>query len=265
MIPRPIRERADADWWVLAGYRGSIAHGTYLPSDDPASVDDKDVMAFCVPPEPYYLGMKDYGSRGTREVMKGEWDLVVYELRKALRLLLGGNPNVLSMLWLSENLYIEVTEAGRMLLDNRDAFVGRHAYKAFSGYAYSQLTKMERGAFKGYMGEKRRALVEQHGYDTKNAAHLIRLLRQGIEFLRDGELQVQRPDAAQLIAIRRGEWTIERVKREADILFKRAEDACDRSTLPAKPDAARVHELCVEMVKVSMSDSPRPLGERLGA
>lgn len=254
-IPRPIREQVDERWWVLAGYRGSIAHGTYLPSHDPDSVDDKDAMAFCVPPEPYYLGMKEYGSRGTREVMEGEWDLVIYELRKALRLLLGGNPNVLSILWLPENLYLRRTGAGQMLVDNRDAFVGRHAFRAFSGYAHSQLVKMERGAHQGYMGEKRRALVEKYGYDTKNAAHLIRLLRQGIEFLREGELYVQRHDAAELIAIRRGEWSLDRVKREAERLFKRAEDVYDRSTLPAKPDSRRIEALCVDMVSAAWAEA----------
>lgn len=33
------------------------------------------------------------------------------------------------------------------------------------------------------MGEKRKQLVAKHGYDTKNASHLIRLLRMGMEFL----------------------------------------------------------------------------------
>jgi hypothetical protein len=40
-------------------------------------------------------------------------------------------------------------------------FVGRHVYKPFVGYATQQLYKMEHGAFKGYMGEKRKALVER--------------------------------------------------------------------------------------------------------
>lgn len=57
------------------------------------------------------------------------------------------------------------------------------------------------------MGERRKALVRRHGYDTKNAAHLIRLLRMGIEFLQSGELLVDRSghDAGELLAIKRGE------------------------------------------------------------
>lgn len=241
-------------WAFLYGYRGSIAHGTYEPNHEPGSIDDKDTMAFCVPPVDHYLGLSEYGSRGTVEIKRGEWDIVVYEARKAIRLLAQGNPNVLSMLWLPENLYIRRTEAGDHLLAHRELFVGRHVYKPFVGYASQQLYKMEHGAFKGYMGEKRRRLVEQHGYDTKNAAHLIRLLRMGIEFLRDGELNVQRYDATELLAIKHGEWPLERVKSEAERLFRRAEEVCDRSTLPVRPDRDAINELCVEIVQMSMNE-----------
>jgi len=58
----------------------------------------------------------------------------------------------------------------------------------------------------GYMGKKRRELVRRVGYDAKNAAHLIRLLRMGIEFLTEGTLYVERPDAAELLDIKRGVW-----------------------------------------------------------
>src|ERR1043165_9239253 len=58
----------------------------------------------------------------------------------------------------------------------------------------------------GYMGSKRRELVRRIGYDAKNAAHLIRLLRMGIEFLVEGELHVARADAENLLEIKRGEW-----------------------------------------------------------
>lgn len=251
-IPRDVLDLDTGltDWCILHGYRGSVAHGMYEPPTEPTSIDDKDTMAICVPSIDHYYGLAEYGSRGTREIKRNEWDIVIYEARKAIRLLAGGNPNILSLLWLPENLYIVRTEPGAHLLANRDLFVGRHVYKPFVGYATQQLYKMEHGAFKGYMGEKRKALVEQHGYDTKNAAHLIRLLRMGIEFLRDGELNVDRGgyDATELLAIKHGEWGLERVKVEAGRLFRRAEEVYDRSTLPARPDPAKVGQLCVDLV-----------------
>jgi predicted nucleotidyltransferase len=249
-VPKAVlaRDKGLSDWCILHGYRGSIAHGMYEPSSEPNSIDDKDTMAFAVPSVDHYFGLSEYGSRGTREVKEGEWDIVIYEARKALRLLAGGNPNVLSILWLEPNMYIQVEDAGRLILDNRDLFVGRHVYKPFVGYATQQLYKMENGAFEGYMGEKRKALVEAHGYDTKNAAHLIRLLRMGIEFLRDGELNVLRHDAAELLAIKHGDWSLGKIKTEAERLFRRAEYGYDRSTLPIRPDHEKVNALCVEVV-----------------
>lgn len=249
-IPRDLlRDNPGAgEWAFLHAYRGSIAHGMYEPSTDPNSIDDKDTMAFCVPPLDYYYGLSEFHSRGTQEIKRGEWDIVVYEARKAVRLLAGGNPNVLSILWLDDNMYIKRAPAGDLLVDHRHLFVGRHVFKPFVGYAKAQLYKMDHGAFNGYMGEKRKALVERHGYDTKNAAHLIRLLRMGIEFLRDGEMNVLRHDAAELLAIKHGEWSLEKVKAEAERLFVRAEGVYDRSTLPAAPDREKVNALCVEVV-----------------
>jgi predicted nucleotidyltransferase len=241
------------EWAFLHGYRGSIAHGTYEPNHEPGSIDDKDTMAFCVPTIEHYYGLTQFGSRGTQEIKRDEWDIVTYEARKAIGLLAGGNPNVLSMLWLPDNLVIKMTDGGALLMANRDLFVGRHVYKAFIGYATQQLYKMDHGAFKGYMGDKRKRLVERHGYDTKNAAHLIRLLRMGIEFLRDGELNVVRHDATELLAIKHGEWSLERVKATADDLFRRAEAVYDTSALAVRPDRERVNALCIEIVRMEMA------------
>lgn len=253
------REPGLGEFCILHGYRGSIAHGMYEPNTEPGSIDDKDTMAVCVPSRDHYLGLKEFGSRGTREVVDDPWDIVIYEARKMIGLLAQGNPNVLSLLWLSPNLYIKIADAGQILLDNRDAFVGRHVYKPFVGYATQQLYKMEHHGYHGYMGEKRKALVDKHGYDTKNAAHLVRLLRMGIEFLRDGELNVDRGgyDAQELLAIKHGEWTLDRVKDEAERLFRRAEEVMDRSKLPARPDWERVNKLCVAVVQSVFDDSRR--------
>lgn len=237
-----------SDWCILSGYRGSIAHNMYVPQSSPDSIDDKDVMAVCVPPPDCYLGLNDYGSRGTKEIMRGEWDIVIYELRKFIRMLLEGNPNVLSMLWLEPRFYLTKTEAGDMLIRRRNLFVGRHVYRSFAGYAHGQLHRMTHSACAGYMGEKRKQLVAKFGYDTKNAAHLIRLLRMAIEFLKDGELYVTRHDGQQLLEVKRGEWTLDQVKSEADRLFKLAEQAYIDSKLPAAPMKDAVSGLCQEII-----------------
>lgn len=42
------------------------------------------------------------------------------------------------------------------------------------------------------------------GYDPKEAGHLIRFLREGLEILTEGIINVRRPDAQELLAIRKG-------------------------------------------------------------
>jgi len=65
----------------------------------------------------------------------------------------------------------------------------------------------------------------------------------GIEFLNEGELHVKRKDSQQLLEIKRGEWTLDQVKNEAESLFKRAERAYDRSMLPPSPDRKKINDL----------------------
>ena len=250
-VPKDIiREQPGlGEWCILHCYRGSIAHGMYVPSNDPLSIDDKDTMAVCVPPKEYYIGLKQYGSRGTKEIKRDEWDIVIYEARKAISLLKKGNPNALAMLWVTSNYYIKLESAGRLLIDNRSLFAGRHVYRSFVGYAHGQLKRMETSERHGHMGAKRKELIKQFGFDTKNAAHLIRLLRMGIEFLKDGELYVERHDASQLLDIKRGEWSLTEVKAEADRLFRNIEEVYLNSKLPLAPDSEKINELCMNVIE----------------
>lgn len=172
---------------ILLGYRGSIAHGTYAPTYGPDAHDDKDLLGVCIGPKESYFGLQRFEQT---EVMARssdgvEWDSVVYELRKFVRLLLKANPNVMSLLFLPEHLYVIRTPWGQQLVDNRGIFVSRQAYHSYVGYAKGQLHRMTHPSGR-HMGAKRRALVEKFGYDTKNASHLIRLLRMGIEFPHHG-------------------------------------------------------------------------------
>jgi len=233
---------------ILAGYMGSQSHGTYIPASR-GGIDDKDVMGICVPPEPYYLGLQKFEQVDT---WVDEYDIVIYEIQKFVRLLLKNNPNVMGLLWLPDNLYIKKTPSGQLLIDNRDIFSSKLAYKSFTGYAYSQLKKMQNCKHEGYMGEKRKALVEEFGYDTKNAAHLIRLLRMGTEFLATGQVNVQRPDASQLIDIKQGKYSLEKVKYMAEKLFEKTEEALIHSTLPCGPDHDKAEEILVEIISTQL-------------
>jgi predicted nucleotidyltransferase len=250
-IPKSILQKYPEimDWGVLVGYRGSIAHGLYVPQDDPNSIDDKDIISICIPPKEYYFGLKEFGSRGTKEITQNEWDIVVFEFKKFISLLVKGNPNVLSLLWLDKEFYLKITTAGQQLIEQRGLFVNKQVYHSFSGYAYGQLYRMNHHAFRGYMGDKRKKLVEKYGYDTKNASHLIRLLKMAIEFLIEGRLYVRRRDSQQLLEIKNGLWTLEQVKKESEKLFGMAQEAYIKSTLPNEPNKETINQLCVEILE----------------
>ena len=82
----------------------------------------------------------------------------------------------------------------------------------------------------------------------KAAAHLLRLLEMGCEFLETGVLNVWREDAM-LLAVKRGEWRLAEVQARAALLFGRAEKALAASPLPDAVDTGRVNELCVAVVE----------------
>lgn len=110
----------------------------------------------------------------------------------------------------------------------------------------TRFRKIHREHFSGYMGEKRKAMVRKYQYDVKNAAHLIRLLRMGAEFIETGELRVFRAtDADELKVIKRGGWTLDQVKAEAERLFHVVELAKNRSPLKAEPDVSAANRLLI--------------------
>lgn len=231
---------------ILAGYRGSVAHGMYIPDTDPNSIDDIDLMGVFLAPVEHYIGITK--TKETVENFVGKYDCVSYAFIKFVKLLLKSNPNVIALLWINEEHYIKRHEYGQLLIDNRDLFVSKLAYKSFTGYAYGQLKKMEKFSFEGYMGIRRKKLVEEYGFDLKNASHCIRLLKMGTEFLTTGELNVFRHDAPMLLDIKTGKWSLEQVKEEATRLFKLADEAYVRSKIPDKPDYVKVESMVKDIM-----------------
>jgi hypothetical protein len=157
-------------------------------------------------------------------------------------------------MWLRQAFVLAQHPAFEVMVKNRQALSSKRAYESFVGYAESQLNKMGLPGQRAYMGAKRKELVERYGYDCKNAAHSVPLLRMGIEFLETGELSVYRTaDAGEIRAIKRGLWTLDQVKQEVDRLSDRIATARDRSPLPNEPDTAWAEELLIEITQTIWS------------
>lgn len=105
-------------------------------------------------------------------------------------------------------------------------------------------------AYQGWAKRHRAADSDGSGpdYDTKDAMHLIRLLRMGVEIVDTGTLRVRRPDAAELGALRDGAWSFDAVVEHAEALREQLQAAARTSELPARVDPDWLDELSLSLI-----------------
>lgn len=82
----------------------------------------------------------------------------------------------------------------------------------------------------------RAELERKFHYDCKHATHLVRLIRTCRDVLSSGKLLVKRPDAEELLEIRRGAWTYEQIVEFAEREDLALEELVKKCTLPKVPD-----------------------------
>lgn len=104
----------------------------------------------------------------------------------------------------------------------------------------------------------RATLEERFGYDTKHGAHLVRLLRMGLEIMQEGRVHVWRGDrdADELLAIRAGAWSYDRLITWADEVDAKLEGLYAESHLPREPDRVAIDRLCVTVVEAALAGAP---------
>jgi hypothetical protein len=220
---------------ILRTVVGSTVHGTAVDGQD-----DLDLMGICIEPPEYVVGLRrfdQYISRTQPEGVRsgpGDVDLVVYSARKWCRLALGGNPTVLLPLFVAEEHVVHVTPAGRELRNMAYAFASKRAGRAFLGYMTQQRERLL--GVRGGRHTNRPELVEKYGYDTKYAAHMIRLGLQGVEFMSTGRIQLpaNAETRATLIAVRTGQMGYDDVLAMAADLERQVVRLLDTSSLPAR-------------------------------
>ncbi len=99
----------------------------------------------------------------------------------------------------------------------------------------------------------RASLEAKHGYDTKHGMHLVRLMRMCREILVDGQVVVRRPDFAELLAIRDGAWSYDKLIAWAEDQDEALLEVAKKSTLPTQPNRVALDNLCQEITR-SMPD-----------
>ncbi len=237
---------------------GSLAYG--VSSD----ASDIDVYGWAIPPKddvfPHLRGeIPGFGKQHERFAQFQEhhirdadaqgghgrtYDLTIFGIVKFFQLAMENNPNVIDSLFTPANCVLHSTRVGNLVRENRRLFLHRGAWPKFKGYAYSQLHKI---AVKEPRG-KRAEIVAKHGYDTKFAYHVVRLLGEAEQILVEGDIDLQR-DNDRLKAIRRGEWTEDRLRKWAADKEVDLERAYAESKLPAAPDESKLRDLLLQCLE----------------
>ena len=334
------------DATIFVVRHGSHAYGLAREGSD---VDHKGVA---VPP---LALLYDYRN-DFEQVETHEPDVVIYDVRKFLRLASECNPNIIELLWAHPEDRVVWTPSADLLVAHRKLFLSRKARQTFAGYALAQLKRIRthrrwltqppaaaptRAAFglpertvipadqlaaahaqvtkqldiwqaddledvspagrialanrlaemfaateltedrryaaaarwlgmdDNFMAlldrerhysaaqndwrqftrwqlernPKRAALEAQHGYDTKHAMHLVRLLRMCREILTTAEVVVRRPDRDELLAVRDGAWSYDQLIEWADAANRELDVLGATSPLPRAPDTERIASL----------------------
>lgn len=226
---------------ILLSEIGSTMHG--VSSDDTG--DDIDLMGICIEPPSEALGLGDfeqyeYRDRAVNERSReGDTDLVVYGLRKWVRLAASGNPTVIMPLFSDPRFHVKYASGyGHILRHDFPAFMSRQAGHRFLGYLDGQLQRYLDPERVDSKHATRPELVEKYGWDTKTGYHALRLAIQGTQLMSVGRIELPMLDADRefLLEVRHGmhsrEWVIDETHRRIDVL----KAAIETSHLPEKAD-----------------------------
>jgi predicted nucleotidyltransferase len=220
---------------------GSELHGAKV-----GATDDLDLYGVYLGRPASVLGLKDephfVWSTASDERRNGpeDVDLTLYSLRRWASLAAKGNATALHFLFAQATAVSDPIWA--LVQDKSQLFLSRRSAEQFLGFADNQLRQITGETGRGAHG--RRPEYEcVHGYDSKAAMHCLRLYFECVELMRDGRITLPRPEKDLLIGVRRGDWDLERFRREADALRVEAERCAAESALPEAVDVEKISEL----------------------
>jgi hypothetical protein len=237
----------DAPDWLpnrlaIVSVVGSRMRGTEKPDSD------WDRFGVCVEPLSVALGVHGFQQFARQD---GDSDISVYGLRRACQLAEKGNPSLIENLFCRENELPERAWYARAVGEEIRAKLielcrSRKTLANFGGYLRAQANRLEQGT---NPEGKRAALVEEHGYDTKFAAHAVRLGLQGLEFAGTGEIQLPLSEENKGIVndVLAGEYELSDVIDSIELIDHRLSLAIEACDWPAVEFGDKLNHWLVEM------------------
>lgn len=229
---------------IFSAVVGSTAHNTYIQKEDP-STDDIDINGLFIESPEHTLGLKKIET-WTQTIEK--YDVTYHTLRKYASLLLKSNPNVIVLMYIDPKFIIQEDIAFTQLRTHKDWFQSINAYDSFMGYSVAQQHRMKNYDL-NTIGDKRRLPIEKFGYSTKEAAHCIRILRMGIEYVTTGSMTVFLPEeiATLIKDIKLGKLTLKEVEELIEHNIQELRKAKEKTVLPEKADFEKCSELVTDL------------------
>ena len=247
---------------------GSVAYGVSVEASD------VDIYGCAVPPKLYifphlYGYIPNFGTPPPKfdqytehhvsdSDSKKVYDFSIFSIVRYLHLLMDGNPNVIDSIFTDRDCVLYSNQIGELIRDNKTLFLHKGLWPKYKGYAYSQLHKMTSPDRTG----KRKAVVEEYGYDLKFAMHTVRLLLELEQIFDSGELNL-RQNNEQLKSIRRGDWPLSRIRTWFADTENRLENLKISTRLPDRPDEEKIKQLllnCLESHYGSLSEAVQTPG-----
>lgn len=229
---------------ILEAVVGSTVHGTNVND----GLEDLDLMAVLLEDPKTLCGFNTadtWTERTKPEGVRseaGDVDWVGYGLRKYLRLALKGNPTILLALFAPVTAMRTLTWQGAELRKLTPHIVSKAAYMPFRGYMRQQHERLL--GLRGQRNVTRPELVDAYGYDTKYAAHVVRLGLQGAELLSTGVISLPMRDEERelCVKIRTGGFSLAQVSEIIIEAERKLDAAYLASRLPDSPNVLLVEQ-----------------------
>lgn len=227
---------------------GSTLHGTSVND----GLEDIDLMSVVIENPDQALGLEPLDTWVARTKPEGvrseagDVDHTTYGLRKFLKLALACNPTIL-LAFFAPGPFVRRRDArGEELQALHGKIITDRVYDTFRGYLKQQHERLL--GLRGQRNVTRPELVDRFGYDTKYAAHIVRLGYQGEEILTTGRITLPMPDAARehVLGVRRGAFSLEQVSRFVLQARTRLDGAFALTSLPHEPDREAVERWMVD-------------------